>query len=85
MHKLIEGERRRLLDENTKLRQELQERYDLRNIVGNSRPMQQVYEQVAQVAPTNTTVLIRGESRHRQGARGPRHPLQLAAGARSPS
>jgi transcriptional regulator with AAA-type ATPase domain len=40
----------------------LKERYDLRNIVGNSRPMQQVYEQVAQAAPTTTTVLIRGES-----------------------
>ena len=62
MHQLVEAERRRLLDENSKLRQELKERYDLRNIVGNSRPMQQVYEQVAQVAPTNTTVLIRGES-----------------------
>jgi Nif-specific regulatory protein len=62
VHKLIEGERRRLLDENTKLRQELQERYDLHNIVGSSRTMQQVYEQVAQVAGTTTTVLIRGES-----------------------
>jgi Nif-specific regulatory protein len=62
VNKLIEGERRRLLDENTKLRQELQERYDLRNIVGSSRTMQQVYEQVAQVAATTTTVLIRGES-----------------------
>jgi Nif-specific regulatory protein len=62
VQKLVEGERRRLLDENTKLRQELKERYDLRNIVGNSRPMQQVYEQVAQVAPTTTTILIRGES-----------------------
>jgi Nif-specific regulatory protein len=60
--KLIEAERRRLLDENTKLRQELQQRYDIRNIVGTSRAMQQVYEQVAQVAPANTTVLLRGES-----------------------
>ena len=62
VHKLIESERRRLLDENTKLRQELQQRYDIRNIVGTSRPMQQVYEQVAQVAAANTTVLLRGES-----------------------
>ncbi|HEY6553907.1 MAG TPA: sigma 54-interacting transcriptional regulator, partial [Vicinamibacteria bacterium] len=62
VQKLVEGERRRLLDENSKLRLELKERYDLRNIVGNSRPMQQVYEQVAQAAPTTTTVLIRGES-----------------------
>jgi Nif-specific regulatory protein len=62
VQKLVEGERRRLLDENSKLRLELKERYDLRNIMGNSRPMQQVYEQVAQAAPTTTTVLIRGES-----------------------
>ena len=62
VHHLVEAERKRLLDENTKLRRELTERYDIRNIVGSSRPMQAVYEQVAQVAPANTTVLIRGES-----------------------
>ncbi len=62
VHHLVEAERKRLLDENTKLRQELTERYDLRNIVGASRAMQQVYEQVAQVAPSSTTVLLRGES-----------------------
>ncbi len=62
VHKLVEGERKRLLDENTKLRQELRDRYDIRNIVGSSRAMQQVYEHVAQVAPATTTVLIRGES-----------------------
>jgi Nif-specific regulatory protein len=62
VHKLVEAERKRLLDENTKLRQELRERYDIRNVVGSSRAMQQVYEQVAQVASASTTVLIRGES-----------------------
>ena len=62
LHKLIEADRKRLVDENTKLRQELRERYDLRNIVGTSRAMQHVYGEVAQVAGTNTTVLIRGES-----------------------
>jgi Nif-specific regulatory protein len=62
IHNLVEAERQRLLDENTKLRQELRERYDIRNVVGSSRAMQQVYEQVAQVAPTSTTVLVRGES-----------------------
>ncbi len=59
---LIEAERQRLLDENIQLKQELKERYDFRNIVGTSSAMRQVYEQVAQVARTNTTVLIRGES-----------------------
>jgi Nif-specific regulatory protein len=62
VHRLAEAERQRLMEENTKLKQELRERYDLSNIIGNSRPMQQVYEQVAQVAGSPTTVLIRGES-----------------------
>src|SRR5581483_10073733 len=58
----VETERNRLLAENVHLRQELEERYDLSNIVGTSGPMRQVYEQIAQVAKTNTTVLVRGES-----------------------
>jgi len=62
VHRLIQAERQRLVDENTHLRQELKERYDFSNIVGTSGPMRQVYEQVAQVARTNTTVLLRGES-----------------------
>src|SRR5437870_8463404 len=62
IHRLIDEDKRRLLDENTHLRQELRERYDFSNLVGSSGPMRQIYEQVAQVAGTNTTVLIRGES-----------------------
>jgi len=59
---LIETDRRRLLDENTHLKQELRERYDFSHIIGNSNPLRQVYEQVTQVARTSTTVLLRGES-----------------------
>jgi Nif-specific regulatory protein len=62
VHDLIESERRQLRDENTQLKRELKERYEFRNIVGNSRAMQQVYAQIAQVAASPTTVLIRGES-----------------------
>jgi len=62
IQRLVDAERRRLVEENTQLRQELRERYEFTNIVGNSGPMRQVYEQVAQVVGTNTTVLIRGES-----------------------
>jgi Nif-specific regulatory protein len=62
VQRLIAAEHRQLVDENAHLRQELRERYDFSAIVGNSGPMKQVYEQVAQVARTNTTVLIRGES-----------------------
>jgi Nif-specific regulatory protein len=60
--RVVEADRHRLTEENEHLRDELRERYAFRNIIGNSAPIQQVYEQVAQVARTNTTVLIRGES-----------------------
>ena len=43
-------------------RAELDERFDFSNIIGTSGPTRLMYEQVAQVAQTNTTVLIRGES-----------------------
>jgi Nif-specific regulatory protein len=59
---LVDDERRRLMDENTHLLEELKERYDFSNIIGTAGPMKQIYEQVAQVARSNTTVLIRGES-----------------------
>ena len=62
VHELIDVERRRLRSENDQLRQELKARHDYSNIIGNSRPMQSVYEQMSQVAATATTVLIRGES-----------------------
>jgi len=62
VHHMVEVDKQRLVDENTHLRLELKQRYDFSNIIGNSGPMRQVYEQIAQVAPTNTTVLIRGES-----------------------
>jgi Nif-specific regulatory protein len=59
---LVDDERRRLKDENSHLLEELRERYDFSNIIGNTGPMRHVFEQIAQVAHTNTTVLIRGES-----------------------
>jgi Nif-specific regulatory protein len=62
IQRLIEEDKKRLVDENTHLRQELKERYDFSSIIGTSGPVRQMYEQMAQVAATNTTVLIRGES-----------------------
>src|SRR5437867_314280 len=62
IHRLIDEDKRKLVDENTHLRQELRERYDFSNFVGSSGPMRQIFEQVTQVAGTTTTVLIRGES-----------------------
>jgi Nif-specific regulatory protein len=62
IHRLIEEDKRTLVDENMHLRQELRERYDFSNLVGSSGPMRQIFEQVTQVAGTYTTALIRGES-----------------------
>jgi Nif-specific regulatory protein len=62
IQRLIEEDKKKLVDENTHLRQELKERYDFSTIIGTSGPVRQMYEQMAQVASTNTTVLIRGES-----------------------
>ena len=53
-------ERQKLVAENTHLKAELKERYDFSQIIGTSGPMRQVFEQIAQVATTNTTVLVRG-------------------------
>ena len=58
----IDQEKQRLQAENLKLREELQEKFNLDNIVGNSNKMRQVFEMVQRVAKSNATVLIRGES-----------------------
>ena len=56
------AERDSLVAENRRLRQELGDRYRPGNIVGNCNSMRAVYQQIAQVADSTATVLIRGES-----------------------
>ena len=48
--------------ENVALRQQLDSRFGLENIVGESPAMKEIFEVVQQVAPTRATVLITGES-----------------------
>ena len=55
-------EKRSLQLENIYLRQELQEKYGFHNIVGKSKKMQEIYRIIAKVAPTDSTVLIYGQS-----------------------
>lgn len=55
-------ERRRLIDENRELRQQLKTRYRFDNIIGVSSAMQEVFRLVERVAGTRASVLIRGES-----------------------
>jgi DNA-binding NtrC family response regulator len=49
-------------DENRRLKEALGKRYHFQNIVGRSKKMQEVLALVEKVAPTNSTVLIGGES-----------------------
>ena len=60
--RILSSERQKWMSENVILRQKLQEEYSFHNIIGNSNEMRDVYEQVARVAQTETTVLLRGES-----------------------
>ncbi len=62
LNKLVESVQRQLRDENVRLRQELKTRFNVNNMVGHSNAMQQVYRLIEQVADSNATVLIRGES-----------------------
>jgi Nif-specific regulatory protein len=62
LRQAVEQERRQLLAENERLQDELRERFRPDNIIGNSQPMQAVYDLIAQVANSGATVLIRGES-----------------------
>ncbi|MGH9821162.1 MAG: sigma-54 interaction domain-containing protein, partial [Pyrinomonadaceae bacterium] len=55
-------ESRKLQEENSHLKQELKGKYDFSNLIGNSSPMSAVYDQVAHVARSNATVMLRGES-----------------------
>jgi Nif-specific regulatory protein len=57
-----QAERKRLLDENTRLQSQLQERFRPSNIIGTSSAMQDVFDLIGQVAKSDATVLIRGES-----------------------
>jgi DNA-binding NtrC family response regulator len=53
---------RRIEAENINLRAQIDHKFGLENIVGESPAMQQVFETLQQVAPTRTTVLITGET-----------------------
>ncbi len=51
-----------LARDHAALRREQAERYGFQNIVGNSRPMQKVFRKIRQVARSEVTVLIQGET-----------------------
>ncbi len=58
----IRLEKQTLRDENKRLLNELENKYRITNIVGNSNKMREVFQMVSQVCKSNATVLVRGES-----------------------
>jgi two-component system, NtrC family, response regulator AtoC len=53
---------RKLVEENRSLRQQVNERYGLENIIGDSPALREVLDTIRQVAPSSANVLIEGES-----------------------
>ncbi len=54
--------RHRAEEENIQLKRAMKQRYNFENIVGKSEPMLKIFDLVAQVAPSRSTVLLQGES-----------------------
>ena len=55
-------EQRRLKSENAYLRAQLEERYRFEGIIGKSPVMKRLFQLLETVAPTNSTILITGET-----------------------
>jgi DNA-binding NtrC family response regulator len=55
-------EKKQLIEENLALRQQLSERFDFSNIIGENPRILKIFNEIQKVAPTNSTVLLLGES-----------------------
>ena len=58
----VNKEKEELLYENTKLKQQLSDKYRIDSVISSSSRMQEVLEMIGRVAGSNATVLLRGES-----------------------
>lgn len=82
---------REVIEENQKLKAQLDLRFGLENIVGHDHRMQRVFDMVDRIADTRATVLITGESGtgksllaraiHRRSARRDQAFVEVACGA----
>jgi len=54
--------RQKAEEENVQLKRALKQRYNFENIIGKSEPMLKIFDLIAQVAPSRSTVLLQGES-----------------------
>ncbi len=55
-------ERQSLREENRALKEQLRQRFGFDNIIGKSKPMQEVFELVRLAAPSKSNILVTGES-----------------------
>ena len=62
LHRNVANERQQLMLERSRLQKELQGKFKLDNVIGQSKVMQEVFAEVHQAAPGKSTVLLRGES-----------------------
>jgi len=60
MQKILKS--KRMMRENRELRAELQERYDFKQIISTSKPMEKVLNIAGRAAQSKASVLLRGES-----------------------
>jgi DNA-binding NtrC family response regulator len=82
---------RKVLEENRQLKQQLDTRFGLENVVGQDHRMKRIFEMIDSVADTRATVLITGESGtgksmiaraiHRRSARRDKPFVEVACGA----
>ncbi len=62
LRQMVQEDKEALLEENSRLHQELKARFRPDNMIGSSRAMQEVYDLIAQVSRSEASVLILGES-----------------------
>jgi DNA-binding NtrC family response regulator len=82
---------RRVLEENEQLKQQLDQRFGLDNVLGHDHRMQRVFDVIESVADTRATVLVTGESGtgksmiaralHRRSSRRDKPFVEVACGA----
>ncbi len=62
LNHIIDDEKKELLERNLSLQEALRAKYRFKNLVGQSKRMQEVYEAIHRVSQSKATVLLRGES-----------------------
>ncbi|MDD2915894.1 MAG: nif-specific transcriptional activator NifA [Gallionella sp.] len=62
LHQKVAQDRANLMQDKLRLQSELHDKYNIDNVVGQSKIMQNVFAEVHQAAPSKSTVLLRGES-----------------------